>query len=144
MELYLLNTIDGLRPLYPNDYEEKRKLKLGQTYKATVTVPRNIRFHNKYFKLIDVAWEFLNERQREAFHNNREGFRHTIEIAAGACNKVWSISRGEWIEEAKSISFASMDEEEFSQLYSNILDIVFRMFVTTEHREQFLNVIKDF
>lgn len=144
MELYLLNTIDGLRPLYPSDYEEKRKLKLGQTYKATVTVPRNIRFHNKYFKLIDVAWEFLNERQREAFRNNREGFRHTIEVAAGACNKVWSISRGEWIEEAKSISFASMDEEEFSQLYSNILDIVFRMFVTAEHREQFLNVIKDF
>ena len=144
MEIYLLNTIEGLRPLYPNDYDEKKKLKLGHTYKASISMPRNIRFHNKYFKLIDVAWEFLTDKQREAFRNNREGFRHTIEIAAGACNKIWSISRREWIEEAKSISFASMDEEEFSELYNNIMDIIFRMFVNSSNREQFLNVIKDF
>ena len=144
MELYLLNTLEGLRPLYPNDYDEKKKLKLGQTYKAVVTTPRNIRFHNKFFKLIDVAWEFMTEAQQAAFKNNREGFRHTIQIAAGASTPLWSISRGEWIEEAKSISFASMDEEEFSALYAKVLDIVFTMFVNTDNREQFLNVIKDF
>ena len=36
MILLLKNTVEGLKPLYDDDYEEKRKLKIGEVYKADI------------------------------------------------------------------------------------------------------------
>lgn len=36
MELYLKNTAHGLIPLYDDDFEEKRKLKIGEVYKVSI------------------------------------------------------------------------------------------------------------
>jgi len=55
MELYLLNTSEGLKPCYDKDYDEKKKLKIGATYKAKITLARNVQFHRKYFSLINLA-----------------------------------------------------------------------------------------
>ena len=51
MILLLKNTVEGLKPLYDDDYEEKRKLKIGEVYKADIKPmkPRNLQFHRKYF-----------------------------------------------------------------------------------------------
>lgn len=43
-------------PLYPADYEEKKKLKLGVEYEVEVRIPRNIGFHRKFFALLNVGW----------------------------------------------------------------------------------------
>ena len=34
MEIRLLNTPSGLKPLYDEDYDQKKKLKIGEIYKA--------------------------------------------------------------------------------------------------------------
>ena len=62
MEILLLNTPEGLKPCYDRDYDEKKKLVLGKMYKAKITEPRNVGFNNKYFKMIDLAWEYQNEK----------------------------------------------------------------------------------
>ena len=57
MKILLQNTINGLVPLYPSDYDKKRELKLGETYEADIKRPRNIGHHKKFFALINLGWE---------------------------------------------------------------------------------------
>ena len=85
MKLQLLNTASGLIPCYDEDYDEKKKLKIGKTYEATIKLVRNPQFLRKYFALINCAWEYLTEAQQVFFKNNKEVFRKTIEVAAGHC-----------------------------------------------------------
>ena len=91
------------------DFEEKKKLKIGEVYEATIKRPRNLSFHRKYFGLINLAWEYQNEIAVEHFKHSIELFRKTVEMAAGWCEPIYSIARKEWIEVPKSIAFDKMD-----------------------------------
>lgn len=137
MKLNLLNTSSGLKPMYDSDYEEKKKLKIGEVYEATIKRPRNLSFHKKYFVLINLAWEYQNERAVEHFHHNIETFRKTIEVAAGWCESIYSIDRKEWVEVPKSISFDKMDADEFAQLYERVKDVLFKYFLKHISVEEF-------
>ena len=81
MQFYAVNTAAGLVPAYDDDYEQKRRLTIGETYKIKVTKARNLQFHRKYFALINCAWEYLPERAVAHF-GTVEQFRKTCEIAA--------------------------------------------------------------
>lgn len=52
MRLLVVNTPRGLVPCGDDDYDEKKKLRLGETYSVEVRVARNVDFHRKYFALI--------------------------------------------------------------------------------------------
>lgn len=137
MKIKLLNTISGLKPLYDSDYDEKKKLKIGNVYEATIKLSRNISFHRKYFQLINIAWEYQNESVIEHFHNNIDLFRKTIEMAAGWCETIYSINRKEWIETPKSIAFDKMDNAEFSELYDRVKDVLYKYFLKHISIEEF-------
>ena len=123
MKLLLKNTASGLIPIYDDDYEEKKKLKIGQVYEASIKLVRNYEFHKKYFALINCAWEYLTEPQME-FYKNKEIFRKIIEVVAGHCEKWYSPELKKWVEIPKSISFDKMDNAEFQDLYSRVLDVI--------------------
>ena len=116
MELFLLNTDGGLKPCYDEDYDNKKKLKLGQVYKARITLARNIDFHRKYFALINCAWAYQNEATTSYFKNDVNSFRKTIEVAAGHCDTLFNLRLKEWVDVPKSIAFDKMDELEFRDL----------------------------
>lgn len=137
MKINLLNTTSGLKPLYDADYEEKKKLKLGEIYEATIKRSRNLDFHRKYFSLINLAWEYQSERSLEHFHNNIDVFRKTVELAAGWCEPVYSIERREWVEIPKSIAFDKMDNDEFTNLYERVKDVLFKYFLKHITVEEF-------
>lgn len=137
MKLKLLNTISGLKPLYDSDYDEKKKLKIGEVYEATIKLPRNLQFHRKYFALINCAWEFQDERVTEHFHNNIDLFRKTVEMAAGWCETIYSITRKEWIEIPKSIAFDKMDNVQFAELYDRVKDVLYKYFLKHINIEEF-------
>ena len=113
MELYCRNTITGLVPLYPSDYDEKRKLKLGQDYKVEITNPRNLGFHKKFMALINVGCE--NSRLNMPF----DTYRRFMTIKAGFF-KAYQTNKGLYYE-AMSISFASMFQDEFEDVYTRVL-----------------------
>lgn len=144
MDIYCTNTAQGLVPNYDMDYEEKRKLKIGVTYKCKITKARNYAFHRKYFALINCAFAYLNEKQTDFFKNDVGLFRKTIEIASGHCDMVYSIKRNEWIEQAKSVSFDKMDEVAFQELYSKVKDVLFMTFLTHITEEEFMNNLVNF
>ena len=143
MKLLVINTPRGLVPLGDDDYEEKRKLKLGETYSVEVKVVRNVDFHRKYFALIAYAWEFLNEQETERF-KNKENFRKYIEISAGHCDVIFHPRLQEFVEIPKSIAFAKMDNTAFSDLYGRVKDVIFSIIGDRVTQEEFERLLIDF
>lgn len=144
MELRLLNTPSGLKPLYDEDYDQKKKLKIGEIYKVKITIARNINFHRKYFALINCAWAYQNESTTKHFKNNVECFRKTVEIAAGHCDTVYNLSLKSWVDIPKSIAFDKLKQEEFEDLYERVKDVLFTTFLKGIDEEEFLNNMIDF
>lgn len=144
MDIYLLNTPSGLKPCYDEDYDKKKKLKIGETYKAKISVARNLNFHRKYFALINCAWAYQNERVTKHFKESVECFRKTVEIAAGHCDTVYNLSLRTWVEVPKSIAFDKMDELQFRDLYDRVKDVLFTTFLKDVSEEQFIESLSNF
>lgn len=144
MKLLLLNTPTGLKPLYDADFEEKRKLRLGEVYQAEIKMARNLQFHRKYFALINTAWEYLNEATTAHFGGNIETFRKCVEVAAGHCDKAYHLATKSWIEVPKSIAFNKMDEAAFADLYERVKDVLFRVFLRDIDEQEFIRIVETF
>jgi hypothetical protein len=116
MKLLCRNTIQGLVPLYPSDFDEKRKLKLGQDYQVEVTNPRNVGFHRKFFAMLNVGHE--NTSLDMPF----ETYRKYMTVKAGFFT-AYQTPKGIYYD-PDSISFSSMSQDEFEEVYSRVLDKV--------------------
>lgn len=143
MKMFVINTPRGLVPYGDDDFEEKQKLKLGETYSVEIKIPRNIQFHRKYFALISYAWEFLNESETTAF-KTKEGFRKSVEIAAGHYEPQYNILTESYDHVPKSISFSKMDEAAFSDLYRRVKDVIFSIIGDRVTRDEFERLLIDF
>lgn len=143
MKLLVINTPRGLVPCGDDDYNEKSKLKIGQTYTVEVRIARNVDFHRKYFALISYAWEFLTEQEVAAFRS-KEGFRKSLEITAGHYEPVYDLETESFIHIPKSISFGSMDNAEFSDLYDRVKDVIFSIIGDRVTREEFERILIEF
>ena len=143
MKFLVVNTPRGLVPHGDDDYEAKKKLKLGQTYSVEVKVVRNVDFHRKYFALIAYAWEFLTEQEIANF-KTKENFRKYLEIAAGHCDVLFHPKLQEFVEIPRSISFSSMDNASFSDLYRRVKDVIFSIIGNRVTQDEFERLLIDF
>ena len=125
MKLYVKNTLQGLVPLYPSDYDEKRKLKIGKDYEVEIKHPRNILFHKKFFALLNLCYE--NYETNMPFDPT---FRRWLIMRAGYVN-AYTTDRGIFYD-AQSISFGNMDEMQFQEVYSRVLTEVIKLLKCTE------------
>lgn len=137
MKLFLQNTSRGLIPLYDEDYDEKKKLKLNEVYLCDIKKPRNPMFHRKYFSLVNLAWEYLNENAQKSFNDSVEIFRKSLEVTAGHCERIWNARLKSWVDIPKSIAFDKMDDLEFQDLYDRVLNVVLQMVAKNVTREEF-------
>lgn len=143
MKMMVVNTPRGLIPCGDDDYSEKKKLKIGETYNVEIKVARNVDFHRKYFALISYAWEFLNENEVERFRD-KDNFRKYVEIAAGHCEVIYHPRLQEFVEIPKSISFGSMDNTAFSDLYKRVKDVIFSIIGGRVSEKEFERLLLDF
>lgn len=121
-------TKQGLTPLYNSGYDDYQKLRIGWEGEVTFTQKRNYKFHKKFMALINMAYQ-----NQEKF-NNVTHYRRYLTCKAGFYT-AYETDKGTFVE-ADSISFASMDEIEFSELYSKLLDVVINEIgVTSEQIE---------
>lgn len=137
MKINLVNTSSGFKCASDEDYENKRKLKIGEVYEVDIKLKRNYQFHKMYFALINCAWEYQNEKRQAHFKNSVEKFRKSVELAAGHCEIFWDIKNKREIEQVKSISFDKMDNAEFSDLYERVKTVLFEVFLTHVTVEEF-------
>lgn len=143
MKILVINTPRGLVPMYDDDYEEKKKLKLGQTYWAEFRAARNVDFHEKYFVLIAYAWEHLTEAESATFIT-KDGFRKSVEMAAGHYSLQYDLTTQSYVHVPKSISFDKMDNFEFSDLYSRVKDVIFALIGHRLSQKDFEQLVLDF
>ena len=144
MEINLLNTSHGLIPMYDEDYDEKKKLKIGTVYVVKIKVARNILFHRKYFALINLAWEYQTEEKQQLYNNNIEGFRKTIEIAAGYYTPIYNETTKEYIQAPISIAFDTMDNIAFQALYESVKNVIYQLYLNGISQEEFNKVLESF
>lgn len=152
MKIWVRNTTHGLVPLYDEDFDEKKKLTIGQDYQADIRLARNIRFHRKYFGMLDAAWHLLTERQRIFFGGasygekfGKEAFRKSVQITAGLFEPIYDGKERRWQKSVRSIAFDKMDEKEFDEAYQAVYDTLMGILAingTTE--EQFKDMIEKF
>lgn len=134
----------GLFPATDEDMEKLLKMKKNSVVEVSVKTLRNYKFLRKYFAMINTAWEFLNERQQEFFHNSKDEFRETLQISAGYYRPIWSQKEQNFQHVPISISFESMDEPTFDKLYNDVADVIFQLIPTNVNREEFNQALKDF
>ena len=59
MDIYCRVTPYGLVPLYDSDHDLKQRLRVGSTVRCRVSLPRNYRFHKKFFALVRLTFDNL-------------------------------------------------------------------------------------
>ena len=142
MKLQLLNTPLGLKPCYEDDFDEAKKLKIGAVYEADIKLQRNPRFHRLFMCLIKIGYAYLPGEIQDRYFKSSEGFRKSVIIAAGFTRVYYNIRKQSFEEEAESISFASMDEAKFRDVYDRCKDVIFSLiskYVTLKEFEQNLS-----
>jgi len=144
-DLYLIKTPSGsLAPADEESADVLRKQKIGQGFKTRLKRVRNIRFHRKFFALLNYAFDTWNpiekEYKGEQVAKNFKQFRADITVLAGFYEMTVSLD-GNVKLTPKSISFANMDETEFERLYSAVIDVLLKKIFTDQTREDVEDVV---
>lgn len=144
-ELVLTKAPGGaLIPADPQAAEFIGKLKLGQGVTAAIKRHRNPGHHRKYFALLNLAfdaWEpAANTYKGQAVGKNFDQFRNDIVVLAGFYEMAVNL-RGETRLTAKSISFSSMEQDEFEALYNATCNVILARILTNYTRDDLDAVI---
>lgn len=111
-------TLGGFRPV--GECKAYTRIKLGDTVEIDVKIPRNPKLHGKFFALINLA--FQNQDQ----YKDSDKLRKDLIKSAGYLHEETNYITGEVSYEADSISFVSMDDIAFGNLYNAVLDQVWK------------------
>lgn len=144
MKINLVCTADGFRPASDSDYELKKTIKKGTVCECVIKEHRNYKFLKKYFALINCAWEYLAESQRQFFHEDSERFRETVQVAAGHYESYYSLARHEWQQRPKSIAFDMMTQSDFEMLYERVREVIYQVFIPNVNKALFEEELKNF
>ena len=118
MKITLIKQLNNSFKLaYNSDYETAKKIALNEPVEFEFTKKRNLKFHKKFFSLLNLVFE------NQELYINIEHLRKDLTISAGYYILRYNFE-GVEITEAKSISFANMDEIEFSEFYNRVIDVV--------------------
>ena len=136
-EIYMVKRQDGsFSPADQQSLEHAAKLKVGQVYRHEVKKPRNYKFHQKYFTLLNFVFD--NQDKYIVF----EPFRDAVTMGAGWYKTHISLN-GTVIYSPKSISFANMEDVYFNKLYDKTITVILHNFLDCE-REDLLEMVLNY
>ena len=122
MKLEFIKQAGGLlMPADDHTAEKMTKFKTGEQYPVDIKRTRNPQFHRKMFAFFNFCFEHWaggHEFQDETLQ--REEFRKELTKLAGFYDQVFDL-HGNFTIVAKSLSFASMDQEEFERCYNALI-----------------------
>lgn len=110
------------------DYDILRKVKKNEVLSIEIKKERNIGFHRKFFILISLLFD------NQELYNNIDGYRHDLLISSGFYEERTNFLTGAVTLKAKSISFSKMDDLEFQEVYSRVIDTAIK-FIPIDKKE---------
>jgi len=143
MDIYLTkDSYNRFIPAFGSDYESAKKIAVGDTVKASVTKPRNVQFHKKFFAMLDCIHRTMSE-DLTATYPTPENLRYVMMILTGNFDII-ILPDGTQNKKPKSISFAAMDDLEFEGVYSACLDVGLKYFLKDISKEEFERELLNF
>lgn len=135
----------ALIPLDQQAVDFLAKLKLGAGVTVEIKRHRNPAFHRKFFALLNLAFEAWEPAaatyKGETVGKNFDQFRNDVVVLAGHYEMAVNL-KGETRLTAKSISFASMGQDEFEALYSATVNVILSRILTNYTRDDIDNVVE--
>jgi hypothetical protein len=123
--------------------EKLTKFKTGGQYPVDIKRTRNPHFHAKMFAFFNFCFQYWaggHEFQDESLQFDE--FRKELTKTAGFYDQVFDL-QGNFTIVAKSLSFGSMDQEEFEQCYNAIIQAAMTNIFRTADEQQ-LNKLMSF
>jgi len=121
----------------------------GTTAFDKVINPRNVKFHRKYFALLNFAFQHwnpgeLNYKKTPSVvpEKSFDQFREDVTILAGFYRQEIRLD-GSVRTKAKSVSFGNMKPEAFEELYSNTINVILKRVLVNYDKEQLDKVIME-
>lgn len=140
-EAYLIRKSDGsFLPAYEADREALKRFKVGDPMKVTISKPRSIDNHRRFFAMLDCTIDNLPDTFHERYRN-QEYLRYECLVAVGHCIMHETLG-GKIIYQPKSMSFGSMDEDEFQKLYTLVANYLLKWFLKDMDIETFEKNLK--
>ena len=132
--IYVIKLQDGLlMPAYDEDKELLKRIKTGEVVQMKFSKPRNFGNHKRFFAMLNCVIHNLPEDFPDCYQNI-DYLRTEVIIGTGYCE--WRTSRGGVkYPVAKSMSFSSMDEMEFLELYEKVSNYLLKHFLIGVEKE---------
>ena len=137
---YLFSVLGGVseqdNKAWRKFWKRINNLEVGEIVDFEAIFPRNGKFHRKFFGLLNFAfsaWEpdRVNKSYKgQPVTKNFTRFRKDVLVQAGFYDQTFDLD-GNMKLEAQSISFASMDDIEFEQVYSAVADVILQKVLIT-------------
>ena len=126
MEIQMVKQPGGvLVPAFDTDVERLEKFKTGEVYPVEVRLARNPDFHKKVFKFFQFCFEhWAADKTDERFKPTAaqfDTFRKNLTVLAGYKEVTFTID-GRLRVDAKSLAFNNMDQAEFEECYSALIN----------------------
>ena len=118
MKRHFKKVVGGLVPAFQEDEIWLSKKKFGAFLELDIKEPRNGKLHRKWWALAN----FLAEHS-DRFPTAEHASKYML-IKLGYCTLIAGRSDVPLIPIADSISFASMDDDTFSEMYSKACDLL--------------------
>jgi hypothetical protein len=120
--------VKRLKALYPCDEAGEdvlRHLAQGEVIEVTFRKPRNVRFHRKFFALLSLVWEQVDDQEK---YPTVEALLTEAKLITGHYERRDIEFEGKRypVLTPKSISFAAMDDIAFGKFYDRVSDWVAR------------------
>jgi len=123
----LLKTEKGLRGATTADHDAWTKfrrrletMKTGTWLRMEWVSPRHGKHHRKFFALLQLVAE------NSETYDTVEKALVAVKLVTGYCDPVIHPETGEFLQIPRSISYESMDQDEFEKFYSAAIDGVLR------------------
>ena len=135
MKMYLKVTPDyGLIPIDPEGIKYVYNRKIGQELSCDVKIVRNYENLQRFFVLVNITFDMQDHFEE------KEAYRYWLIMKAGYFDTIIA-PNGNTIYKAKSIAFESMNENEFREVFSAVIDVFLKQFGTGQTENDILQVI---
>ncbi|MCK3656423.1 hypothetical protein A4G19_13900 [Pasteurellaceae bacterium Macca] len=126
MQIQMIKGADGVfAPAFEMDLPALQGFKTGEMYSVEIKRSRNPQFHRKVFAFFNFCFShWTAEHSALQFQDERsqfETFRKHLTVLAGFYEQTWNI-KGEVRIEPKSLAYGNMEQDEFEQCYSALIN----------------------
>lgn len=116
MELYVVRKDNALYPEGDESIGVLARIPFGKTLRCDIKQPRNVRHHRLFFALC--------KRIADGIGSDPNNVRDVLTIAAGHYSLVKTKRHGD-LKLPKSISFASMDQTQFTEFFERCVKTIY-------------------